>query len=94
MHVYQDVIELSELEGGIDITDSTYSYTIQTIGSNVLKYEPIHFQGIKGDVTASSEWRRENSTLNIDKELTFTTHLKENLSNEDIFSTNKRIVMK
>lgn len=93
MHVYQDVIELPELEGGIDITDSTYS-SIQTIGCNVLKYEPIHFQGIKGAVTASSEWRLENSTLNIDKELTFTTHLKENLSNDDSFSTDKRIVMK
>ena len=91
LHVYQDVIEASELENGVDITDSTYSYTVQTIGSNVIKYEPIHFQGIKGDVTASSDWRLENSTLNEDHELIFTTHLQENLSNEDIFSTVKGI---
>ena len=91
LHIYQDVIELSDLEEGVDITNSTYSYTIQTNGSNVFKYEPIKFQGIEGDVTASSDWRLENSTLNKDKELTFTTHLKENLSNEDILSTVKGI---
>lgn len=91
LHVYQDVIELSELENGVNITDSAYSYTIQTNGSNVFKYEPIKFQGIEGDVTSSSDWRIENSTLNKDKELIFTTHLKENLSNEAIFSTAKGI---
>ena len=89
LHLYdKSTVEVDE---GVNLNEAAYQYTLQTTGSNVIKYLPLAFKGIEGNVTTSSDWSIQDSTYNKDKELTFTTHLKKNLSNEAIFSTIKGI---
>lgn len=70
----------------VDFNDGDFLYTLQTTGSTIMKYEPLAFEGIEGNLMSSSQWEIKDSLYSKDQVLTFTTRLQETLSNEAIFS--------
>ena len=91
LHMYAASVTKKQLNNTVDLTDKDYEYTIQVENSNVIHYEPIHFKGVKGDVTASNDWFISNSYFNEEEELIFEVSVQPDLEPETLFSTLKGI---
>lgn len=81
MNVYQQ----KPTKDSVDFTDQAYRYTIETNGSYIYQYEPLHTTELSKDLLFSTEWEIEDSQLS-KNELTFSAILPKTLSSEEVTS--------
>lgn len=91
LNVYEASITKKQFNNGVNLMDKDYEYTLQVENSDVVHYEPIQFNQVKGDVTASDNWIISNSHFNDKKELIYEVTVQPDLQPETLFSTLKGI---
>ena len=84
MNVYQQK-PTKTTKDSVDFTDQAYRYTIETNGSYIYQYEPLHTANLTNDLLFSTEWEIKDSQLS-KNELTFSAILPKTLSPEEVTS--------
>lgn len=84
MNVYQQK-PTKMTKDSVDFTDQAYRYTIETNGSYIYQYEPLHTADLTNDLLFSTEWEIKDSQLS-KNELTFSAILPKTLSPEEVTS--------
>ena len=84
MNVYQQK-PTKTTKDSVDFTDQAYHYTIETNGSYIYQYEPLHTANLTNDLLFSTEWEIKDSQLS-KNELTFSAILPKTLSPEEVTS--------
>ena len=77
--------KLLTTKDSVDFTDQAYRYTIETNGSYIYQYEPLHTANLTNDLLFSTEWEIKDSQLS-KNELTFSAILPKTLSPEEVTS--------
>ena len=62
MNVYQQK-PTKTTKDSVDFTDQAYRYTIETNGSYIYQYEPLHTANLTNDLLFSTEWEIKDSKL-------------------------------